>query len=155
MREYRLKITGVEDFVIISPRVLGMLLQKINMSDRQTLEVPVEAIMPTGYTQYLLKVINSNRENRLFKFSQIEDDPIKAEHIYQIIEYQMQQLKIGSEDCFKKIVLYMNNSEQSMEYEVETQDTFFCICKNENSRFIYEFPDGRQESVLVEWDNGI
>lgn len=29
MKEYRLKIIGVEDFVIISPKVLGLLLKKL------------------------------------------------------------------------------------------------------------------------------
>lgn len=141
MKEYRLRITGVEDFVIISPRVLGMILQKISESESRMLEIPVESIMPPGYTQYLVNVLNSNRENKLFKFSQIKDDPIRAEHVYQIIQYQMQRLKIESEDCFQKIVLCTGNTEQTMEYEVEAKDSFFCICKNENSRFIYVFPN--------------
>lgn len=155
MKEYRLRITGVEDFVIISPRVLGMILQKISESDSRMLEIPVESIMPPGYTQYLVNVLNSNRENKLFKFSQIKDDPIRAEHVYQIIQYQMQRLKIESEDCFQKIVLCTGNTEQTMEYAVEAKDSFFCICKNENSRFIYVFPSGKQESVLVECENNI
>lgn len=153
MKEYRLRITGVEDFVIISPKVLGLLLRKINESDSRILEIPVESIMPPGYTQYLLKVLNSNRENKLFSFSQIEDALLKTEHVYQIIEYQMQRLKIESDDCFKKIVLRVDRLGKSMEYEVETKDSFFCICKNENNRFIYVFPDERQESILIEWDS--
>ena len=155
MKENRLRITGVEDFVIISPRVLGMILQKISESRSRMLEIPVGSIMPPGYTQYLVNVLNSNRENKLFKFSQIKDDPIRAEHVYQIIQYQMQRLKIESEDCFQKIVLCTGNTEQTMEYEVEAKDSFFCICKNENSRFIYVFPNGKQESVLVECKNNI
>lgn len=153
MKEYRLRITGVEDFVIISPRVLGMILQKISESESRMLEIPVESIMPPGYTQYLVNVLNSNRENKLFKFSQIKDDPIRAEHVYQIIQYQMQRLKIESDYCFQKIVLCTENTEQTMEYEVEAKDAFFYICKNENSKFLYIFPNGKQESVLVECGN--
>lgn len=153
MKAYRLRITGIEDFVIISPRVLGMILQKISDSESRTLEIPVESIMPPGYTQYLVNVLNSNRENKLFKFSQIKDDRIMAKHVYQIMEYQMQRLKIESEDCFQKIILCAGNTEQTMEYEVEAKDSFFCICKNENSKFLYVFPNGKQECVLVECEN--
>uniref|UniRef100_UPI004055E72C hypothetical protein n=1 Tax=Agathobacter sp. TaxID=2021311 RepID=UPI004055E72C len=153
MREYRLRITGVEDFIIISPEVLGLLLRKIIESDSPILEIPAESIMPPGYTQYLLKVLNTNRENKLFRFSQIEDVLLKTEHIYRIIEHQMQGLKIESDDCFKKIVLHVDNFGKSMEYEVETKDSFFCICKNENNKFTYIFPDERQERILIEWDN--
>lgn len=155
MREFKLRITGVENFAIISSSVLGMLIQKISKSDSCVLEIPVESIMPPGFTQYLVNVLNSNRENRLFQYNQIKDDPVRAEHIYQIMQYQMQQLQIESEDCFQKIILCTGNAEESMRYEVEAKNSFFCICKNENSKFIYVFPDGRQESVLVEWDNHI
>lgn len=100
-----------------------------------------------------MNVLNSNRENKLFKFIQIKDDLIRAEHVYQIIQYQMQRLKIESEDCFQKIVLCTGNTEQTMEYEVEAKDSFFCICKNRNNRFIYVSSSGRQEGVLEECEN--
>lgn len=153
MKEYRLRITGVDDFVIISPKVLGLLLKKINEADNLTIEIPVESIMPPGYTQYLLNVINSNREHKLFRFSKIKESSLSKEHIYQIIEYQMQRLQIEMDDCFENIVLCVDDSEQSMEYDMETKDFFFCICKNENSRFVYVFPDGRRETILVEWSH--
>lgn len=54
MKEYRLKITGMEEFIIISPKVLALLLKKINGMENHTIEIPVESIMPPGYTQYLL-----------------------------------------------------------------------------------------------------
>lgn len=153
MREYRLRLKGVENFAIISSSVLGMLIHKISESDSSVLEIPVEAIMPPGFTQYLMNMISSNRENKLFQYAQIKDDPVKAKHVYEILQYQMQRLKIESEDCFQKIILCTGGVEDSMRYEVEAKDSFFCICKDENSRFIYVFPDGRQESVLVELDN--
>lgn len=117
------------------------------------MEIPVESIMPPGYTQYLLNVINSNRELKVFHFSQIKDALLSEEHIYQIIEHQMQRLQIEMDDCFENIVLCVDNSEKSMKYDVETKNLFFCICKNENSRFVYVFPDGNRETILVEWNH--
>lgn len=107
MKEYRLKITGMEEFIIISPKVLALLLKKINGMENHTIEIPVESIMPPGYTQYLLNVINSNRDHKLFNFFSTTEEPLQKEHIYKIIEHQMRNLKIESEECFKKIVFHM------------------------------------------------
>lgn len=144
MKEYRLKITGMEEFIIISPKVLALLLKKINGMENHTIEIPVESIMPPGYTQYLLNVINSNRDHKLFNFFSTTEEPLQKEHIYKIIEHQMRNLKIESEECFKKIVFHMDDSEDIAEYEIETMDFFFCLCKNENSRFVYIFPGWKQ-----------
>ena len=93
MKEYRLKITGVEEFIIISPKVLGLLLKKIHGMENHTIEIPVESIMPPGYTQYLLNVINSNRSHKFFNFFSTTEEPLQKEHIYKIIEHQMRNLK--------------------------------------------------------------
>ena len=153
MKEYRLKITDVEEFIIISPKVLALLLKKIHGMENHTIEIPVESIMPPGYTQYLLNVINSNRSHKLFNFFSTTEEPLQKEHIYKIIEHQMRNLKIESEECFKKIVLHVGDSEDIAEYEIETMDFFFCLCKNENSRFVYIFPDGNRESIFVEYSD--
>lgn len=132
-----------------------MLIRKISESTSCVLEVPAESIMPPGFTQYLVNMLNSNRDNWLFRYDQIKEDPVRSEHIYQIMQCQMQQLQIGSEDCFRKIILCTSRCGEAVRYEVETKDSFFWICKNECSRFIYVFPDGRQERVLVECDSHI
>lgn len=71
MKEYRLKITGMEEFIIISPKVLALLLKKINGMENHTIEIPVESIMPPGYTQYVLyddKEINNDGTNTIIFF---------------------------------------------------------------------------------------
>lgn len=151
MTEYKLSIIGVEDFIIISPMVLGMLMQKVKESPDMNMEIPVESIMPPGFTQYLVNVLNSNRENEKFQFKQILDDPLEKEHIYKIIEYQMKGLQIEKAECFERFTLIVEDSNDRYNYGIETDNSFFCICKDEKSKFVYVYPDGRQESIILEW----
>ena len=61
MKEYRLKINGEIDFIIISPQVLSSLISQIHNSLECEVAVNIEDIMPPGFTDYLLRVINGKR----------------------------------------------------------------------------------------------
>ena len=61
MREYKLKIKGGSDFVIVSPKVIAALVKEIYNTPQKELSVAVEKIIPEDFTQYLMRVINSNR----------------------------------------------------------------------------------------------
>lgn len=77
MREYKLKIKGGSDFVIVSPKVIAALVKEIYNTPQKELSVAVEKIMPEDFTQYLMRVINSNRyTNDQFRFREILEDPI-------------------------------------------------------------------------------
>ena len=104
--------------------------------ENHTIEIPVESIMPPGYTQYLLNVINSNRDHKLFNFFSTTEEPLQKEHIYKIIEHQMRNLKIESEECFKKIVFHMDDSEDIAEkcprdgFQYQQRDSFIGFCSH-------------------------
>ena len=57
MKEYKLKINGEIDFIIISPQVLSSLISQIHSSPEREVAVNIEDIMPPGFTDYLLRVI--------------------------------------------------------------------------------------------------
>src|SRR5699024_12208199 len=61
MKEYKLKINGEIDFIIISPQVFFSLISQIHSSTECEVAVNIEDIMPPGITDYLLRVINVNR----------------------------------------------------------------------------------------------
>lgn len=49
MKEYKVSITGITDFIIISPEVLRLLLEKIKDSVTLNVEIPAEYIMEVCY----------------------------------------------------------------------------------------------------------
>lgn len=72
MKEYKLKINGEIDFIIISPQVLSSLISQIHNSPECEVAVNIEDIMPPGFTDYLLRVINTNRfTNKRFRYHYI------------------------------------------------------------------------------------
>lgn len=72
MKEYKLKINGEIDFIIISPQVLSSVITQIHNSPKREVAVNIEDIMPPGFTEYLLRVINSNRfTNERFRYRYI------------------------------------------------------------------------------------
>ena len=149
MKEYKISIVGVTDFIIISPDVLGLLFQKIRESSKQQMDIPVESIMPVGYTKYLEAVLNGNRDKEMFRFRHISEKKLKKEQIYKIVEHQMKNLKVEKEECFEKFVLLAENTEAQYTYSVESEKEFFYTCQDEESKFTYVFPDGPQERITL------
>lgn len=149
MKEYKISIVGVKDFIIISPDVLGILIQRIKTFPDRQMEIPAEVIMPVEYANYLKRVINSNRDKENFHFKQITEQKLKTKDIYKILEYQMKNLKVEKQACFEEFNLITETSSISYNYKLEAKKVFFYICKDEQSRFTYEFPDGRQEKLIL------
>lgn len=62
MREYRIRITGEYDVIVLSPQMIGTLIEKVRHSARKELVIPVEEIFPRGYAEYLSCVLKANME---------------------------------------------------------------------------------------------
>lgn len=76
MKEYTLIIKEEMDFIILSPQVLSSLITQIHNSPERKVVVSIESIMPPTFTDYLLRVINSNRfSNERFRYRYILENP--------------------------------------------------------------------------------
>ena len=74
MKEYTLIIKGEIDFIIIAPQVFSSLITQIHNSPERKVVVSIESIMPPKFTDYLLRVINSNRfSNERFRYAAIAE----------------------------------------------------------------------------------
>ena len=90
MKEYKLKINGEIDFIIISPQVLSSLISQIHNSPEREVAVNIEDIMPPGFTDYLLRVINVNRfTNERFRYHYILENPVTKKGLYEILKQQL------------------------------------------------------------------
>lgn len=150
MREYKLKIKGGSDFVIVSPKVIAALVKEIYNTPQKELSVAVEKIMPEDFTQYLMRVINSNRyTNDQFQFRKILEDPITNQHIYQILQEQLGEMRMDDNSCFEYFELESVDGEAGI--NMECSEPFFWACKDCAARFVYMFPGGGQERIIVEY----
>lgn len=151
MKEYKLKINGGYDFVVIAPQTLSSLISKIHDSPEAELCVRAEDIMPADFAKYLVNVINSNRQTNIcFRYSQIAADPIAEREIYQLVREQLSLMDMNSERCFDTIRL-IDTLNGEVGFDVACTEPFFWACKDSAARFVYTFPDGRKETLVIEY----
>lgn len=151
MKEYKLKINGGYDFVVIAPQTLSSLISKIHDSPEAELCVRIEDIMPSDFAKYLVNVINSNREASIcFRYRQIVADPITKRELYRLMQEQLDMMDINSEKCFDTIRL-IDTLNGEAGFNVVCTEPFFWACKDSAARFVYTFPDGRQETLVIEY----
>ena len=151
MKEYRLKINGGYDFIIISPQTISLLISKIHNSPDKELAVKVEDIMPADFARYLVDVINSNRQaNIRFRYSQIAADPITKRELYRLMEEQLSLMNMDRMMCFERIKL-VDKTIGEAGFDMECSEPFFWACKDSVAKFVYTYPDGRQEVLTIEY----
>ena len=87
MKEYKLKINGEIDFIVISPKMLSSLIARIHNSPKHEVAVSIDDIMPRGFADYLLRVININRfNNERFCYRYILENPVTRKGLYEILQ---------------------------------------------------------------------
>lgn len=151
MKEYKLKINGEIDFIIISPQVLSSLISQIHNSPEREVAVNIEDIMPPGFTDYLLRVINVNRfTNERFRYHYILENPVTKKGLYEILQQQLSNADIEKSPCFQTIRL-TDTFRGDVELDMECNEPFFWACKDTAAKFVYTFPDGREEILVIEY----
>lgn len=151
MKEYKLKINGEIDFIIISPQVLSSLISQIHNSPEREVAVNIEDIMPPGFTDYLLRVINVNRfTNERFRYHYILENPVTKKGLYEILQQQLSNADIEKSPCFQTIRL-TDTFRGDVELDMECNEPFFWACKDTAAKFVYTFPDGREETLVIEY----
>ena len=102
MKKYKLKINGEIDFIIISPQVLSSLISQIHNSPECEVAVNIEDIMPPGFTDYLLRVINTNRfTNKRFRYHYILENLVTKKGLYEILRQRFPTQTLRNPPVFK------------------------------------------------------
>lgn len=142
MKEYRIKITGKYDVIVLSPKMIAALINKIRNSDTTEMIIPAEDILPQGYAEYLTRVLEANT------------DVAKAlpnRNAYTLIAEQMRKMQFNEKDCFDSVEV--RETESNPQLDMEASKDFFIVTKQENSQFRYVFKSetGEEISVVLEY----
>ena len=143
MKEYKIRINGGADFVVVFPEVISSLISKIRDNGNEELVVGIEEVMPEQMTEYLLRVLNTNRfTNSQFRFRQILEDPITKEGLYQVLGEQLRGMDIDERKCFYKVELIeMLTGDSGL--EIECTIPFLWACKDTAAVFLYTAGTGK------------
>lgn len=147
MTTYKLKFVGNREFIIISPQILQLLLADVRRSQEKELSVDMGQLIPDAYRDYLLNVINSNREESYFSYDYIQRKPVALAELLKITEKQLKQMNIGNAECFEEIQLL---EKKGRWLELDCTDTFWIACKDTEALFLYRHSDGSEEIIKVE-----
>ena len=155
MREYILKISGGEDFIIITSQMLSALIFHIHELQRREFTVAVRDIVPRELEGYLVNIINTNRYAApCFRYGQILEEPVTRRELQRILRQQLEGLELDRAACFRSVVLADTVSGEAG-FGIACTEPFFWACKDTMARFVYFCPDGRREILVMKYgENG-
>ena len=142
MKEYRIKITGEYDVIVLSPNMIARLIDKIRGSDTKEIVIPAEEILPQGYARYLNRVLDANTEVA---------KTLPDRNAYTLIAEQIKKMQFNEKDCFDSVEV--RETENNPQLDMEASKDFFIVTKQENSEFRYVFKgeNGEEISVVLEY----
>lgn len=137
--EYTIRITGNQDILVLSPQIIGRLIEKIRCSDTKELIIPADELLPQGYAEYLERVMQTNN---------IEKN-IGRQDAYDLTAKQIGMLKVKRQQCFDKAKA--ETTENATQFNLETNESFFLLTKQSDSRFVCDYENG--EKIVVSLDH--
>lgn len=142
VKEYKIKITGEYDVIVLSPDMIARLVDAVRSSDTKELVIPAEEILPQGYAGYLNRVLDANPE-----LAGILPD----RNAYTLIAEQIKKMQFDEKDCFDSV--NVTHPEEVPLLDVEASEDFYIVTKQDNNRFRYVFQNenGEEVSIVLEY----
>ncbi len=158
MKEYRIRITGNYDVIVLSPKIIGALIEKIRRSAVKEMVIPAEEILPQGYIEYLSCVLNANEEianTGMTDAGTADAETAKTElakalsdgNAYTLIAEQMRKLQCNEQDCFDRVEVAVH--ERNPRFDMDASEDFYIVTKQENSCFRYVFKGENNEEIGI------
>ena len=142
MKEYKIKITGEYDVIVLSPDMIARLVDAVRSSDTKELVIPAEEILPQGYAGYLNRVLDANPELV---------GTLPDRNAYTLIAEQIKKMQFDEKDCFDSV--NVTHPEEVPLLDVEASEDFYIVTKQDNNRFRYVFQNenGEEVSIVLEY----
>ena len=138
MKEYKIKITGNYDILILHTKIISNLIKKVKDSDTKEMIIQADEIMPKNYNEYLKRVLQSNAS--ITKSS-------SGKNMYELIAEELEKLQVNNKQCFDKVSVVNNKILTS--FDVDTNETFYMLIKQRDSQFKYVFKNDNGEEITV------
>ena len=138
MKEYKIKITGNYDILILHPKIISNLIKKVKDSDTKEMIIQADEIIPKNYNEYLKRVLQSNAS--ITKSS-------SGKNMYELIAEELEKLQVNNKQCFDKVSVVNNKILTS--FDVDTNETFYMLIKQRDSQFKYVFKNDNGEEITV------
>ena len=135
--KYEITIAGECSLVMVSPEMVGSLVQMVRESDKRELRIPAEVILPQGYAEYLLCVLEANlfqnfSEARqeisvMFLTGREEGPDAGLQAVYRRVAGQIEMLRVNQQECFEHVDLLAYPC--GTQFYLNVSETFYRLAK--------------------------
>lgn len=141
MCEHKIRMTDEYDMVVLTPKMIALLVERLQNSDQKELVIPAEEMLPQGYTEYLLRILEANMENGTLE--------IYTQTVYELIAGQIKKLCIDCQKCFDKVSLYKHW--HLTQFHLNASENFYLLVKQimPNITYVYMDADGTEIQVTL------
>lgn len=160
----RITMPAIQSLLLVSPDMVGRLVNRVRASEKRELHIPAEAILPRGYAQYLLWVLEANscqepfdnRQKNQFREPSVcgqgNQEPKERQgagirSVYCRVAGQIETLEVNQQKCFDSVDL--SAYPWNPQFNLNTSQVFYQLAK-ERSLFTYiqESIYGTEEIML-------
>ena len=106
----------------------------------------MESRQNTEETRQMAETLRS----QIADYHYILENPVTKKGLYEILKQQLSNADIEKSPCFQTIRL-TDTFRGDVELDMECNEPFFWACKDTAAKFVYTFPDGREETLVIEY----
>lgn len=99
--ECEITVSGEYSLLLISPDMVGLLVERVLASDKRELCIPTEEILPRGYAEYLVCVLKANSGLDVSDVRQGKNEA-GIQLVYSHVAEQIGNLKANQYHCFDR-----------------------------------------------------
>ena len=127
MCEYKITISGEYDMIVLSPKMIALLIDKIRSSGIKELAIPAQEFLPWGYVSYLARVLEANM--------QTESSNANTRDIYELVINQIKNLSINHQKCFDEADLEEN--QYCTQFHLCASEPFYTLVNQKTVSFTF------------------
>ena len=138
-KEYIIRITGKYDVLVLSPEIIALLIKRVRNSDTKEFAIPAEEILPQGYAEYLIRVLEANMGT-----GQPDAD---LKEVNKLIAEQIKKLSVNQQKCFSRVDLCERQCQT--QFSLSASETFYMLVKQGVSSFTYVYKDLDDKEIRI------
>lgn len=139
MKEYKIRITGEYDILVLSPEMITLLIKRVRNSDTKEIVIPAEEILPQEYAEYLIRVLGANMGT--------EQPDVDLKEVYKLIAEQIKKLNVNQQKCFSRVSL--SERQYQAQFNLSASETFYMLVKQGMSSFTYVYKDLDEKEIRL------
>ncbi len=141
---YRIWIRGEYGISVLSPEIIALLVEKVKRAASKDLIIPVEEIIPRGYAEYLVRVMEANMA---------AGGPCGVREVYGLTARQIGALNVEEHRCFDRACLCggdglgkqrglsdhacLSSQSGPAGFDLRASTLFYMLARRERSNFTY------------------